>query len=91
MTDLTQQRGLFEGTFPKPVTVDFTARRQSSDGGVVLLRQIDARTGLTASLASSLDERRSTARVQHDLGLLVRQRVLSIASVLVNDFETHRG
>ena len=61
------------------MTVDFTARRQSSDGGVALLRQIDARTGLTASLASSLNERRSTARVQHDLELLVRQRVLSIA------------
>lgn len=79
MTNVTQQRVLFEGSFPKPVTVDFTARRQSSDGGVALLRQIDARTGLTASLASSLNERRSTARVQHDLELLVRQRVLSIA------------
>lgn len=79
MTNVTSQRVLFEGVFSKPVTVEFTARRQSSDGGVALLRQVDARMRLTATLASCLHEHRTSARVRHDLELLVRQRVLSIA------------
>jgi hypothetical protein len=79
MKHVTVQRVLFEGLAGKPVSVEFTAPRQSSDGGVALLRQVDARLGLTESLAECLREHRTSGRVQHDLGLLVRQRVLSIA------------
>lgn len=79
MKNATAQRLLFEGYFSKPVTVEFTAERQSSEGGVALLRQIDARTRLTSTLAGCLHDARDPARVRHALDEMVRQRVLSIA------------
>jgi hypothetical protein len=50
----------------------------SSDGGVVLLRQLDERLGLTARLAPLLPDVRSADRVRHSRQEQLRQRVFQI-------------
>jgi len=51
----------------------------SSDGGVVLLRQLDDKLGLTASFASLLGDDRDPGRVAHTRLEQLRQRVYQIA------------
>jgi len=63
----------------RPVDLSFDAPETSVDGGVVLLRQLDDRRGLTAAVAASLQDRRDPARVDHSLHDLIRQRVFQIA------------
>ena len=50
----------------------------SSDGGVVLLRQLDERLGLTTRLTGLLGDRRDSRRVRHSRLEQVRQRVYQI-------------
>jgi len=79
MSNDTHQAVLFEGFSSKPLVVEFTAERLSSDGGVALLAQVDRRLGLTARLSEALLDRRLHERVEHKLGDLLRQRVFTIA------------
>jgi hypothetical protein len=70
-----------------PIELQFQSRRIqiagdaptiSSDGGGVLLRQLDEQLGLTASLAAWLHDDRQAARVQHSRLEQLRQRVYQI-------------
>lgn len=54
------------------------APRISSDGGAVLLRQLDDRLGLTARLAELLPDDRARERCRHDRLEQLRQRVYQI-------------
>jgi hypothetical protein len=51
----------------------------SSDGGLLLLREIDEKYGVTSLLASSLRDRRQASKVRQSMHDLVRQRVYQIA------------
>jgi hypothetical protein len=51
----------------------------SSDGGALLLREIERRTGLADVLASCLADRRDPARVRHSFTAMIRARVMAIA------------
>jgi hypothetical protein len=70
-----------------PVELQFQRRRAilsadaeqvSSDGGVVLLRKLDERLGLTTRLTALLGDSRDSARVRHSRLEQVRQRVYQI-------------
>lgn len=50
----------------------------SSDGGVVLLRQLDDRLGLTARLVALLGDDRDATRIRHSRHEQLRQRVYQI-------------
>jgi hypothetical protein len=63
----------------RPVVIDFDAPELSSDGGAVLLRQVDDQLGVSAGLAAMVADRRNPALVIHDLQEQVRQRVFGIA------------
>jgi hypothetical protein len=65
---------------PKPVQVDFTGGSLSSDGGLLLLAQLDRQLGLTQRVAACLTDPRLPERIRHSLLELVRQRVYQIAS-----------
>jgi hypothetical protein len=71
-------------TFPllpkKPVQVDFSGGNLSSDGGLLLLAELDRQIGLTEQAAACLQEWRLAERVQHSLLGLLRQRVYQIAA-----------
>ena len=51
----------------------------SSDGGVVLLREVDRRLGLSARVSARLDDARDPRRCQYSLKELIRRRVYALA------------
>jgi hypothetical protein len=63
----------------RSVDVSIDAPTTSSDGGLLLLRQVDERLGLCARLAPLLVDRRDPRLVQHPRLEQLRQRVLQIA------------
>ena len=62
-----------------PVDVTFDAPRISSDGGLLLLRQVDERLGLTRWFSAMLPDQRDPKRVVHDRLEQVRQRLYQIS------------
>ena len=57
----------------------FDAEPISSDGGALLLRQVDRRLGLLDALSATLADPRDRRYVEHPLVELLRQRVHGIA------------
>ena len=51
----------------------------SSDGGAVLLREVDALLGLAQKFAACFTDRRNPDLIEHDLAALLRQRVYGLA------------
>lgn len=62
----------------KKLTVDFAGGNQSSDGGLLLLREAERGLGICARLAGSIRDLRDASRVQHSLVELIKTRVLAI-------------
>ena len=62
----------------KKLTVDFDGGSQSSDGGLLLLREAERSLGICGRLAGSLTDRRDPTRVEHQLIELIKTRVLAI-------------
>lgn len=79
MGENPQQSVLFEDLLDKPVVVEFSAPSQSCDGGVVLLKGIDEKMGLTDRMAQALTDRRQPGKVRHALIEMLRERVAGIA------------
>jgi len=63
----------------KPVVAAFDMPDTSSDGGVILLRGIDAQLGVTRRLAEGLADPRQPGKVRHQGLELIRQRVFGLA------------
>lgn len=61
------------------VQASFDGGAITSDGGVLLLRQVDRRLGLTRTLARVLEDPRAARRCRHTLGSLLRQRIYGLA------------
>ena len=64
----------------KPLTVTFDAGRLSSDGGMIVLREVATRLGLAEVIAGPLDDRRDPSRVQHSYAEMAQARMLMIAA-----------
>lgn len=61
------------------VCVGFDAPEISSDGGAIVLREIDDGSGLTSGFAACLADERDPTRVWHDRHEQTRQRIYQIA------------
>jgi hypothetical protein len=74
----------------KPVVVENSAGRLSSDAGLLLVREFDERIGLTAQFAAALHDTRRDP--DHSLLSLVRQRVYGVIAGYEdqNDHDTLR-
>ena len=70
----------------------FDAGRSSSDGGVVVLREVAERTGWLDRFAECFRDGRAAHRVEHPVSVLVKQRVLGLALGYedLNDHDTLR-
>lgn len=66
--------------FDRSIRVDFRGAKTSSDSGILLLRELDHRFGITDAMTGSLDDPRSEAHTKHTYTDLIRQRVYQIAS-----------
>jgi hypothetical protein len=76
----------------REIAVAFDAGAVSSDGGLLLLRQVDKRIGLTNRLASCLGSDLRGKRAKHSSAKMLLQRVLGIAMGYedCNDFDALR-
>ena len=63
----------------KDLVARFDGGRMSSDGGVLLLREIEARLGIGELLASCLPDPRDPGRVLHGYDEMIRARLFAIA------------
>ena len=63
----------------RKIEINFGGGSISSDGGVLLLNQIDKKLGFTQKIARHLKEYRDPTKVQHSLLQMLRQRVYGIA------------
>ena len=63
----------------KKLTVDFAGGCQSSDGGLLLLREAERRIGVCRRLAEAMPDRRDPDRVRHAMFELVMARASAIA------------
>ena len=69
----------FQGFGRRQVVADFDGGRISSDGGLLLLREVAQRTGLLERLARCFSDYRDPRLIEHKVGELVAQRVLALA------------
>lgn len=78
-TDCTPHQFEFQGLTRRTVVASFDGGTLSSDGGVLLLAEVDRRLGLLEQFAACFKDRRSPDLIEHSIEDLVRQRVLGLA------------
>lgn len=75
----TAQPLLFQDLGARQVVADFSGGALSSDGGVLLLREVDAQLGLTQTLAGCFGDQRQQVFVDHSVRQLLAQRIYGLA------------
>lgn len=78
MTVCSQSSFEFPVVDRRRVQTGFTGGDISSEGGLLLLRQVDRRLPLPARLAKRLPDSRDPTRVMHPLVTLLRQRLYGL-------------
>ena len=63
----------------KKLTVDFNGGTQSSDAGLLLLREAERKLGVCRRLAAAMPDRRDPDRILHAMFEMVMERVSAIA------------
>ena len=91
-TDCKDQPLLFQDLGARKVVADFSGGTLSSDGGALLLRQVDRGLGLTRELAGCFQDFRDARFVDHQLQQLLAQRLhgLALGYEDLNDHQTLR-
>src|SRR5258708_7866651 len=64
----------------KPVVARFDGGRLSSDGGILLLAEVERRLGIAERLARCVEDPRAPDRIVHGLAEMIRFRTLAIAA-----------
>ena len=83
-------------TFPsfdrRRIEAGFGGADISSDGGIMLLRQIDRRFGLTQAISEAIPDPRASERIKHSQLQQLRQRIYGLAHGYedLNDHDTLR-
>ena len=80
---------LFQDLGPRKVVADFSGGHLSSDGGALLLRQVDAGLGLSRALSKCFVDHRRADLIEHSVEELLRQRVQALA-LGYEDLNDHR-
>jgi hypothetical protein len=70
---------LFQGLGGRKVEADFSGGHLSSDGGVLLLRQIDRGLGVSRLVARCFRDGRDPHRIEHTVEQLITQRLQALA------------
>ncbi len=69
----------FQAVARRTVQARFDGGTLTSDGGAVLLREVDRATGILRQFAACFRDHRAPARITHPVATLVRQRVYGLA------------
>jgi len=70
---------LFQDLGKKKVVADFSGGHLSSDGGVLLLEQVDGGLGISRMLAGCFSDHRNEDLVEHSVEELLRPRLFALA------------
>jgi hypothetical protein len=79
MTECKQTTFEFQGLNRRKVEVDFRGGQVSSDGGGLLLREVEQRRGWVRGLAECFDDYRDARWVEHSVRAMVGQRIFGLA------------
>ncbi|MCX6235180.1 MAG: IS1380 family transposase [Bacteroidetes bacterium] len=86
-THLVSDTGFFSSSLfalssicKKPIELCFTAEKISSDGGLLLLREIEAQSGLLQAITNCIEEDRHLGYIKHSINSMLTQRVFQIAA-----------
>jgi hypothetical protein len=79
MTDATPLPFDLPSVRRKKLTIDFDGGNQSSDGGLLLLREAERKLGVCGRLAAAMPDRRDADRVRHAMFEMVMARASAIA------------
>ena len=93
MTECIQETFSFRAHFSRRVEAGFTAGQVSSDGGALLLREVERRINLLGRLAGCFSDGRSPLFIRHPLSQMLSQRIYGLALGYedVNDHEQLRS
>jgi len=91
-TDCSPGQLEFQGFGGRRVEAAFDGGRQTSDAGLLLLREVAERTGLLRRFVACFTDHRRPDRIEHTVGELVSQRVLAQVQGYedLNDHDTLR-
>ena len=76
--DCTAQQLHFQALGTRKVVGRFDAGRVSSDGGAMLLRELDTRAGIVNRFAAGFTDHRDPSRTEHSVEELLRQRAFGL-------------
>jgi hypothetical protein len=79
MTECSQVSFSFAPHFSRRVEAGFTAGHVSSDGGALLLREVEGKINLLGRLAGCFEDRRMPLLVKHPLAEMLAQRIYGLA------------
>jgi hypothetical protein len=75
----------------KKLTVDFDGGNQSSDAGLLLLREAERKLGVCRRLAAAMPDRRDPDRILHEMFEMVAARSMAIACGYEDAIDHDRG
>ena len=78
-TECTKKRYQFQALGRREILADFTGGTITSDGGGLLLREVEKRTGVLSRFAKCFTDHRNQDLIEHSVLDLVSQRVFGIA------------
>ncbi|MBW1790993.1 MAG: IS1380 family transposase [Deltaproteobacteria bacterium] len=78
-TECIQKRYQFQALGRREIVADFSGGTISSDGGGLLLREVEKRTNILGRFAECFTDHRDQGRIEHTVEDLVSQRVYGIA------------
>lgn len=79
MTECTQNEFAFHPLGRRKVAAEFSGGQLASDGGGLLLREVEAKTGIIQQFARCFADHRDPRFITHDLDDLIAQRVFGLA------------
>ena len=92
MKESNGQSLLFSSANQRRVEADFEGGAVSSDGGLLLMREADRRTGLIDRIAAHVKDARQPGKVLHEVAEMIRQRTFGVIAGWddLNDAESLR-
>ncbi len=92
-TDCTSRRFAFQGPGRRQIVAEFNGGRITSEGGVLLVRDVDDHRRIVERFASCFEDAREAGQVEHSVEELLRQRIyaLGLGYEDLNDHEELRS
>ena len=78
-TECTKSYRSFQVLGRREIVTDFSGGTITSDGGALLLREVEQRTAILQRFAQCFTDYRQAKRIEHDVLSLVSQRVIGLA------------